>query len=434
MHTLQTFRFFFILLLSVCIFESCTKVPVTTGTEKVAPFPTPVGQPTGNAVSKQIGAAGGSLSSADGQVTLTIPAGALTATTTISIQPLENTAPNGIGESYDFLPNGQQFAKPITVTLKYTDAELAGTAPEVLQFGFQNAQNAWAGKENLQVNKAAHTVSAPIKHFSRWALYAMFRMDPTETTLLTGEAVALKAVKLPVSEDPDTFDPLEMLKVVGRPVAVPAADLSNWQVNGQASGAGSASGWLTENGEGSKLYHAPSQEPAVNPVAVSCTVRTGQGNVMLVSNITVVSPNSFSFTCEGASYQNMQGTINSSPTAGTFQLVMVPQNPVGGHLPGLVAIIAEGFKGRGSYAINQKCQVSTSTPTAPYGWQSEYYVENDSKPHYSSGSIVISEYGKVGEPIRGTLSGTLHYQDEKDGVKIHKTATVMASFTTTRTY
>jgi hypothetical protein len=138
------------MLLSVCLFESCTKDPVTIPvTGKVTPFPTPVGQPTGNAVSKQIGAAGGSLSSANGRVTLTIPAGALSANTTISIQPVENTAPNGIGESYDFLPNGQQFAKPVTVTLKYTDADLAGTAPEVLQFGFQNAQNAWAGKDNL---------------------------------------------------------------------------------------------------------------------------------------------------------------------------------------------------------------------------------------------------------------------------------------------
>lgn len=436
MHTSLTFRSFCLLLLSVCLFQSCTKDPVTQtpAEENVTPFPTPVGQPLGNAVTRQIGAAGGSLSSPDGRVTLAIPAGALAANTTISIQPIENTAPNGIGDSYEFLPNGQQFAKPVTVTLNYADAEMAGTDPGLLQFGFQNSQNTWAGKGSLQVNKAAHTVSAQIKHFSRWAFYAMFRLEPSETTLFTGEAVALRAVKLPYSEDPDTFDPQEILNVLGQPKPVPAADISNWLVNGQASTANSASGWLTDNGEGTKLYHAPSQVPATNPVAVSCSVRTGQGSVTLVSNITVVAPNSFSFSCDGGPYTNLVGSIESSLSQGTFQLVMIPQNTDGNHLPGLSLTIAEGFHGKGTYTINETCQVATSSPTYPYGWQSEYYVENDSKPHYSSGSVVISEYGNVGEPIRGTLSGTLHFQDEKDGIKIHKTASVTASFAGIRTY
>lgn len=435
MYTFVLRRSFWAFLLFAAVFQSCQKDPARPGTETVAPFATPVGQPLGTAVSQEIGAAGGTLSSADGRVTLSIPAGALASNTVIRLQPIENTAPNGIGQSYDLLPNGQQFAKPVTVTLHYTDAELAGTVPELLQFGFQNSQNAWGGKGNLQVNKTAHTISAPIKHFSRWAFYAMFKLEPSETTLLTGEAVALRAVKLPYSEDPDTTaSVIEMLNVLGQPKPVPAADLSNWLVNGQQSTTNSGSGWLTDNGEGSRMYHAPSQEPTLNPVAVSCNVRTGQGNITLVSNITVLAPNSYSFSCDGASFTNLQGNIASSPSAGTFQLVMIPQNPVGDHLPGLVVVIAEGFKGKGSYPVNEKCQIGASTPTSPYGWQSEYSVENDPKPHYSSGNVTITAYGQVGEPIRGTVSGTLHYQDEKDGVKIHKTAAVAASFSGTRTY
>lgn len=435
MQSLLSVRYIFAFFLAISLLQSCKKDPVEVAPGKgtITPVPTPIGQPLGAAVTKQIGSAGGSLSSADGRVTLTIPAGALSANTTISIQPIENTAPNGIGQSYDFLPNGQQFAKPITVTLNYSDAELVGTAPELLQFGFQNSKNVWAGKANLQVNKAAHTVSAQIKHFSRWAFYAMFRLEPTETTLKPGETVVLTATKLPYSEDPDTDDPYEMLKALGQSKPVPAADLSNWLVNGQPATANSANGWLTEYADGAKLYHAPSHEPAVNPIAVSCTVRTEQGSFTLVSNITVVAPNSFSFSCGGASFQNMVGTIYSSPSAGTFQLLMLPQNPVGQHLPGLVVTMLEGFKGKGSYAIGPNCQVATSTPSDPYGWESEYYVENDSKPHYSSGALTITDYGKVGEPIRGTLTGTLHFQDEKDGVKIHKTAAVTASFSGTRT-
>lgn len=435
MNRFTPFRSTTALLLALFVFQSCTKDPVapTPGKEPVTPFPTSIGQPLGSAVSKAIGSAGGTLSSPDGRVTLTIPAGALAANTTISIQPIENTAPNGIGSSYDFLPNGQQFAKPITVTLRYTEAEMTGTDPGLLAFGYQNSQNAWAGKTGLQVDKAAHTVSAQIRHFSRWAFYAMFRLDPTESTLQTGENLALRAVKLPYSEDPDSFDPQEVLKVLGQPKPVPAADLSNWLVNGQGGTASSAAGWLTDNGEGSKLYHAPSQVPAVNPVAVSCTVNTGQGSVTLVSNITVVAPSSYSFTANGTSYTNLQGSILSSTSQGTFQLTMLPQNPTGDRMPGLVLTIGKGFTGKGNYPVNNDCQVAISSPTPPYGYQSAYYVENDSNPHFSTGSVVITEYGKVGEPIRGTLSGTLHFQDEKDGVSIHKTTSVTASFAGTRT-
>jgi len=319
MRQATTLRFVCALLLALSLLQSCTKDPVAAppGKETVAPFPTSIGQPLGSAVSKQIDAAGGTVSSADGRVTLTIPAGALAANTTISIQPIENTAPNGIGQSYDFLPNGQQFAKPITVTLHYTDAEMAGTAPELLQFGYQNSQNAWAGKDNLQVNKAAHTISAPIKHFSRWAFYAMFRLNPTEATLTTGETVTLHAVKLPYSEDPDPTDgPAEWINVLGHPTPVPATDISNWQVNGQPATTNSANGWLTDGSEGAKVYHAPSQVPAVNPVAVSCSLRTGQGTISLLSNITVVpkitpeAPNSYSFTDNGTNYTNLQGTFS----------------------------------------------------------------------------------------------------------------------------
>ena len=49
---------------------------------------TAAGTPIGNKVSKTIGAAGGSISSADGKVTVTIPQGVLSSNQTITIEPV----------------------------------------------------------------------------------------------------------------------------------------------------------------------------------------------------------------------------------------------------------------------------------------------------------------------------------------------------------
>ena len=75
------------------------------------PDSTGFGMPDGQLVSKEIGPAGGTIISDDGRVGLIFPADALTANTTISIQPITNLAPNGAGKAYDFEPSGIQFKK-----------------------------------------------------------------------------------------------------------------------------------------------------------------------------------------------------------------------------------------------------------------------------------------------------------------------------------
>ena len=96
-----------LLLPAIFLLNACTKDPVKQTTpDVVTPLPTAIGNPVGSAVTKEIGTSGGSITSPDGRITLTIPAGALNTNTSISIQPIENTTPNGVGLSYDFLPNG----------------------------------------------------------------------------------------------------------------------------------------------------------------------------------------------------------------------------------------------------------------------------------------------------------------------------------------
>ena len=80
----------------ILLFASCNKLKpdlpvVTPPTPQSAGLVTPVGIPAGNAGSKIIGSGGGSITSADGRFTITIPAGALSGDKTISVQPISNT-------------------------------------------------------------------------------------------------------------------------------------------------------------------------------------------------------------------------------------------------------------------------------------------------------------------------------------------------------
>ncbi|OQP62859.1 hypothetical protein A3860_26470 [Niastella vici] len=417
--------FFAILFLNSCKKES---PGIQSPEEPVTPFPTAIGKPVGNASIKEIGAGGGSITSPDGRITVAIPAGALSNNTSITIQPIENTTPLGIGLSYDFLPNGQQFAKPVTVTLHYTNEELAGTSAALLEFGTQNAQNVWQGSGNLQVNTTAQTVSATIKHFSRWSFYATFKLLPSEKTLLVNQTALLQVMKLPYSEDPDPNNVQELLHVLGEPTIVAADKVSNWTVNAQASAAGNSNGWLTGSATNEKQYHAPANVPANNPVAVSANINTGKGTITLVSNITVQKETSFEFSCDGQSYKNLEGTVSASTTAGTFYLFMLSKEITGDKVPSLVLTMGEGFKGAGSYSFGEKNLVACTVTTSPYEWKTEYFEEGTVMPRFGNGTVNITTWGKVGELVTGTISGTLHYQKTVGNITEHRTAAVNAQF------
>lgn len=154
---------------------------------------TPVGTPIGVPVSKSIGPAGGTIISADSVVELNIPAGALTSTIVISIQPVTNEAPSGIGLSYDLLPNGTTFSKPANLTFHYSDDSISGTLPEFLDIVYQDSSNAWqTDLDNQDFDTLAKTVSIGITHFSIRSLVPVLNilqskiiMQANQTNMLT---------------------------------------------------------------------------------------------------------------------------------------------------------------------------------------------------------------------------------------------------------
>src|SRR5690242_17088981 len=87
------------------------------------PKPSPKGVAVAELVAGQIGPAGGSLTSDDGRLTVSVPPGAVSAPTSLSIQDITNTAPGGDGIAYRVGPDGTTFATPITLTFAADPAE-----------------------------------------------------------------------------------------------------------------------------------------------------------------------------------------------------------------------------------------------------------------------------------------------------------------------
>lgn len=140
---------------------------------------TAIGTPIGSPVTKTIGAAGGTIISADGRAELNIPAGALSSDLPISIQPITNECPNGVGVAYDFLPNGTKFLKPATVTFHYTDDDVDGTSPYLINMAFQDSLNQWQVDILKDVDTVNKTIIFDISHFSSRAFDPGVKVQPS---------------------------------------------------------------------------------------------------------------------------------------------------------------------------------------------------------------------------------------------------------------
>jgi hypothetical protein len=279
MLPLSRFNIFAVILCSLILIAGCKKIdspgnnppPPNNNppggqnppSDSTQPVVTAVGTPVGSPVTKTIGPSGGSISSDDGKVQLTIPAGALAANTDITVQPVTNEVPGGIGLSYDFLPNGTKFSKPATLIFHYTDDDMMGNDPVFLCLAYQDSSNQW--KTNLQqqyLDSTAKTLSLDISHFTIWSvidLGIIFEASP-------------KTLKANETSRIHVFEVLEQTETLNSAAQVPDAYVTNWQVNSVGLGVGTDNG--TIEGSGSAVtYKAPAQIPTTRIVRVSAHMK-----------------------------------------------------------------------------------------------------------------------------------------------------------------
>ena len=257
---------------------SCKKNSVEQAVPAPTPLITAVGTREGSAVSKQVGAAGGTLASADGRIKVEIPAGALGSEQAIIIQPITNTLDFGIGLSYRITPHNVSFQKPVRITFSYTDAEVKNTNPEMLAIGYQNVDGSWKAVGGVQIDKTNRTATVSTSHFSDWGFFPFVYLQPTDARVNTSEELDMTVMSV-TPEGAPSSEPGE--KTVAAPFEMPASYILKWNYSGTGS--------LQANGAKAH-YKAPAQVPAANPEAVSVEIKMQKpGTYLIVSNITVLS-------------------------------------------------------------------------------------------------------------------------------------------------
>jgi hypothetical protein len=296
------------LIFATTLLYSCEKNSSTDPPQIATPLITEVGTPNGEASTAVIGSSGGTLNSTDGLLTVTIPTGALSSPTEISIQPVTNNAPLGLGSGYRLQPEGLTFVNPVQLTFHYNEQLLKESLDEFLWIVTQAGDGSWNAMLKSVPDKNSKTVSISTAHFSDWALgrFIDFTLNPSSPVVIKGESVELGlsgfirdqniaeddelAPLIPITGDMDELTPLTPIPPIeSRYVSF---KIKQWTLNGVNAPVSNSNGSLSPSGRAA-TYTAPDQKPSTNPVAVSVQVETNnkegiRNTFLITSNISVV--------------------------------------------------------------------------------------------------------------------------------------------------
>ncbi len=116
--------------------------------------------------------AGGTINAQDGKVKLVFPAGAVSEPVSIVVDKAVVSETNYVPETaYSFAPS-MTFATPVSLTISYLESNIpGGIANESKLVICEYKASAWSPVPGSTVNTAANTVTAPIDHFSRYAIF-----------------------------------------------------------------------------------------------------------------------------------------------------------------------------------------------------------------------------------------------------------------------
>ena len=121
-------------------------------------------------------ATGGTVATQDGTASVAIPAGALTATTQITIAPATTPPADANligGTAYEFGPTGTQFQTPVQLRLKYDESRFPDEVNEDDLFIAKNVNGVWQRIPGaISGNSASNEVVGSITSFSAYAVMA----------------------------------------------------------------------------------------------------------------------------------------------------------------------------------------------------------------------------------------------------------------------
>lgn len=256
-------------------------------------LPSAIGEPDGDVVTAEIGAAGGSLASEDGRAVLTVPPSALQANTQLTIRPIVSTAPGAIGRSVRIeKPSGVEFLAPVQIAFTLTERDLAGVDLASLGIGFQNTAGFWE-KKPATYDSATRTLKVSTTHLSDWSALAGRQLAPASASVQVGAKVDLQVTwceEVSADQRPACVSSASTPCLVAqcRRTSLGGGLFSNWSVNAVPNG-NAQFGTLAASGSRA-AFTAPAKKPEPATVAVSVRLDPGFGDQQvstMVSNLTI---------------------------------------------------------------------------------------------------------------------------------------------------
>ncbi len=354
-----------------------------------APVSRPEGDPTGALKSIQIGAEGGEFTSADGKLTVFIPAGAVAEPTNFQIQPITNTADAGVGGGYRLFPHDLNFAKPVILQFNYEDLVDSIASEDVLSIAYQSDDGIWHMVRPHYLDKVNKTIQTPTTHFSDWVLITWLKLIPASAELGTSEELGLSVLNYHPYSD-DLLAPLvssdNSTLPLGEGTPVPASLIKKWQLTGP--------GKLTGSGN-TGTYLAPATAAAETNATVVVELKSSAHQLLLLSNIKIVG--------EYIRYRYGSGEWLTIP--GHIGIATGNQSGLGGEgEDDILTIIWTGTSGTYSWNYNGGNCAMTLTNQLLSVYYVAYIETAPGLVDNSGGSITIDNWGPVGTIVTGRFN------------------------------
>jgi hypothetical protein len=405
----------------IALVVACKKEPLDVGPDPIPnepdiPTAFPIGKPTGSETVFTVTPAGGEYTRPDNAIKLVIPAGAVSKATTITLQPVENTAPAGSGQSIRLLPHGVQFAKPITIQFSYTAEDQTSSLTQALGLAYQDEQGFWRFATNPIVDKTKKTVSVTTTHFSDWTLANWFRITPRYEHTPEGGIVSLQVVDYFISSEDGAKDPFETIpKEMYMRDAKPldARYIKNggkgtaWQVGGPGEVVGNGS---------AATYTAPDYVNKPTDVSVSVELvdptSSFRGQYLLIADITVTPKSSMAYRIGKGPWMIIPGAVVAQSKPGQYGVSAILKDSVTDEIKETVTILWRGGVGKHTWDGNGDDQPeypNTMQYTLGYAKGvpnlvvSSWYMDDDEGWVDSGGVVDIEEMSNVGGYVKGTF-------------------------------
>lgn len=425
---------------------ACTPKPNETTIipdEPLTGTPTPVGKPLGAPFTVTIGPAGGTLVTPDGKLSLTFPAGAISKETAITVQPVENTAPNGVGTSYHISPDNLTFDKPVTYDYIYKEGDMMGSSVDALAMAFQDEKQVWQLAQPVTVDKAQKRIRFWTKSAKWWGAVAEYRLTPELDTAEVGELRDLQLLRVVGGPEWPSYTQKEidnkgrdMLLTPLRREANAYQNVIGASLNGQSwtgdppkdQSWGSLSFSYNEQ---QIRYVAPGRKPrSQNPVQIAIEIsnHVSSARLLLISQMYVKGANTLTV---GGSDFSSKLVVNASAAGGFLNLTVNGVDSLGRNAM-LTAVVKEPHVGNYKFDVEKTYVASINYAAKKLEEQgsSEYFACDKEKA--ADGNVTILKYEQSNGYLKleGRITGSLVTVHEEDRCKVtkHVTTQVFCEF------